>query len=170
MRERRTSYRLAGMACIVAMQAVAAVFFAADAVTDIVLAGAGDLGIHEVMELFIALSLVAGVVTGLWFMRSMLAKERRQDDALAVARGAIGQLAEDRFKRWGLTSAESEVALFALKGCDVSEIARLRQSANGTVRAQLSSVYTKAGVSGHAALVSLFLDDLLELPRAPATD
>lgn len=158
------------MACIVAIQAVAAVFFAADAITDIVLAGAGDLGVHEVMELFIAFSLVAGVVTGLWFMKSMLAKERRQDDALAVARGAIAQLAADRFKRWGLTAAESEVALFALKGCDVSEIARLRQSANGTVRAQLSSVYAKAGVSGQASLVSLFLDDLLELPWVRSTD
>lgn len=158
------------MACIVAIQAVAAVFFAADAITDIVLAGAGNLGIHEMMELFIAFSLVAGIVTGLWFMRSMLAKERRQDDALAVARGAIAQLAEDRFARWGLTAAESEVALFALKGCDVTEIARLRQSANGTVRAQLSSVYAKAEVSGQAALVSLFLDELLELPRSPSMD
>jgi len=157
------------MACIVAMQTVAAVFFAADAITDIVLAGADRLGIHEVMELFIAFSLVAGVVTGLWFMRSILAKERRQDEALAVARGAITQLAENRFESWGLTAAESEVALFALKGCDVTEIARLRQSANGTIRAQLSSVYAKAGVSGQAALVSLFLDELLDLPRAPST-
>lgn len=158
------------MACIVAIQALAAVFFAADAVTDIVLAGAGELGIHAVMELFIAFSLVTGVVTGLWFMRSMLAKERRQDDALAVARGAISQLAQERFKRWGLTVAESEVALFALKGCDIAEIAKLRQSANGTVRAQLSSIYSKAGVSGQAALVSMFLEDLLDLPRVQSAE
>jgi DNA-binding CsgD family transcriptional regulator len=170
MRERRDDYRLAAMACIVAIQALAAVFFAADAIADIVFSDVGGLGTHEVMELFIAFSLVAGVVTGLWFMRSMLAKERRQDGALAVAKGAIARLAEDRFARWGLTAAESEVALFAMKGCNVTEIAKLRQSANGTVRAQLSRVYAKAGVSGQAALVSLFLDELLDMPREASTD
>ena len=52
-------------------------------------------------------------------------------------------------------------ALFALKGCDVAEIAQLRGAAQGTVRAQLSQVYAKAGVTSQAGLVSLFLEDLL---------
>lgn len=60
-----------------------------------------------------------------------------------------------------LTAAECDVALFALKGCDAAEIARLRGAAQGTVRAQLSQVYAKAGVTSQAGLVSLFLEDLL---------
>lgn len=54
------------------------------------------------------------------------------------------------------------MALFALNGCDIAEIARLRGAAAGTVRAQLTRVYAKAGVSSHSALVALFLDDLID--------
>jgi DNA-binding CsgD family transcriptional regulator len=51
--------------------------------------------------------------------------------------------------------------MFALKGCDAGEISQLRGAAQGTVRAQLSSIYAKAGVSSQAELVSLLFDDLL---------
>ena len=81
--------------------------------------------------------------------------------ALAVASGALADHIAQRFADWGLTAAESDVALFALKGCDAAEIAALRGAAQGTVRAQLSQVYAKARVTSQAGLVSLFLEDLL---------
>ena len=105
--------------------------------------------------------LVMGVFLGAWHMRLLLAEAQRREQALAVAQGALAQHIEARFADWGLTAAESDVALFALKGCDAAEIARLRGAAQGTVRAQLSQVYAKAGVTSQAGLVSLFLDDLL---------
>ena len=92
---------------------------------------------------------------------------RETDHALCAGKVFFGQNGSDgghiavRFGEWGLTAAEGDVALFALKGCDAAEIARLRGAAQGTVRAQLSQVYAKAGVSSQAGLVSLFLDDLL---------
>jgi DNA-binding CsgD family transcriptional regulator len=46
----------------------------------------------------------------------------------------------------------------------VNEIARLRGSAAGTVRAQLARVYAKANVESHSGLIALFLDELLSLP------
>jgi DNA-binding NarL/FixJ family response regulator len=67
-----------------------------------------------------------------------------------------------RFAQWGLTPAEADVALFALKGFDIAGIADLRGAAQGTVRAQLTQVYSKAGVSSRAGLVALFFDDLLD--------
>ena len=69
---------------------------------------------------------------------------------LTLARGAFAEIIATRFGQWGLTAAESEVALFTLKGCETAEIASLRGVAEGTVRAQLTSVYTKAGVSRRA--------------------
>jgi len=51
--------------------------------------------------------------------------------------------------------------MFALKGCTVAEIADMRAAAQGTVRAQLSQVYAKAGVSSQPMLMSLFLEDLM---------
>lgn len=160
--QRARAYRHNGptvlVALVVAIQAIAAVFFLADAVDDVADEG---LSAHVAIEAMIAFALVAGVVLGAWHMRTLLTEARRREDALAVASGALAAHVSDRFDEWGLTAAERDVALFALKGCDSAEIARLRGAAPGTVRAQLSQIYAKAGVASHAALVSLFFEDLL---------
>lgn len=146
------------VAVILVVQAVAATFFIADALGDL-----GDEGLtaHILLEGLIAFALMAGVATGAWHMRLLLAEARRREQALAIARGALAEHVVARFAEWGLTSAEADVALFALKGCDAAKIAELRGAAQGTVRAQLSQVYAKAGVSSQAGLVSLFFEDLL---------
>lgn len=146
------------VAATVVVQAVAAAFFVGDALGDLNERG---VTVHIAIEALIAFALLAGVVIGARHTRLMLQDARRADAALQVASGALAEHIAARFRRWGLTAAEAEVALFALKGCDAGEIARLRGAAGGTVRAQLSAVYAKAGVSSHAALVSLFIEDLL---------
>ena len=67
-----------------------------------------------------------------------------------------------RFIQWQLTRAEADVALFALKGCDVHQIAAMRSVAEGTVRAQLTRIYAKAGVHSLSALIASFLDELVD--------
>ena len=67
---------------------------------------------------------------------------------------------------WGLSPAERDVALFAIKGLSTSEIAALRTTSEGTVKAQTAAIYRKAGVSGRPQLLSLFIEDLLEPPEA----
>ncbi len=146
------------VAAVVAVQAVAAVFFVADALGDYT---ADGLTAHILIEAVIAFALLAGVFIGAAHVRRLLAEAQRREEALAVAQGALADHIAARFADWGLTAAESDVALFALKGCDAAEIATLRGAAQGTVRAQLSQVYAKAGVTSQAGLVSLFLDDLL---------
>jgi DNA-binding CsgD family transcriptional regulator len=155
---RRRDRQTVLIALVVVIQAVAAIFFVADALGDVAQDG---LSVHVLIEGLIAFALVAGVVLGGWHMRAMLAEARRREEALAVASGALADHIAGRFRDWGLTAAESDVALFALKGCDIAEIAQLRGAAPGTVRAQLSQVYAKAGVSSQAGLVSLFFEDLL---------
>lgn len=150
------------VAASLVVQVVAAMFFVADALGDMADAGVTT---HIAIEGLIAFALVAGVVLGAWHMRVLLAEAQRREQSLAIARGALGVHVAERFRDWGLTGAESEVALFALKGCDAAEIARLRGAAAGTVRAQLSQVYSKAGVASQAALVSLFVEDLLDWPQ-----
>jgi DNA-binding CsgD family transcriptional regulator len=59
------------------------------------------------------------------------------------ARPSIGQ-----FQRWGLTEAESEVALLQLKGLRHKEIAELRHTSERTVRQQALAVYRKSGTFG----------------------
>ena len=83
------------------------------------------------------------------------------------------ELLQERFEAWGLTPAERDVALFAVKGMSTAEIATLRETSEGTVKAQTAAIYRKAGVSGRSQLLSLFIEDMLvgEVPRladAPA--
>lgn len=148
------------VAAIVVVQALGAIFFVADAIGDIATDG---FDVHIIMETIVSFALVAGVIFGAGTVREMLAQAKRRDEALAIASGALADLVRQRFGAWQLTRGEADVALFALKGCSVPQIAALRQTAEGTVRAQLTRVYAKAGVASQAALVSLFFEDLLDV-------
>ena len=70
---------------------------------------------------------------------------------------------QERFTEWGLTPAEKDVALFAIKGMSTSEIAAMRDTSEGTVKAQTNAIYRKAGVAGRTQLLSLFIDDLMNV-------
>lgn len=157
-------WQLALPVALMALQIVAAAYFVIDGVEDQFLDGPGGFNLDLAMEFVIALALLVGViVSSRNFMR--LSRELHwKEQSLARARGALADHIALRFREWGLTKGEGEVALFALKGCDVAEIARLRGAAAGTIRSQLSQIYAKAGVSSQAMLVSVFIDDLLDVP------
>jgi DNA-binding CsgD family transcriptional regulator len=73
----------------------------------------------------------------------------------------LGEAIDAQFSRWNLTDAEREVALLLLKGLSLKEVAAIRAATDRTIRAQASSVYAKAGLTGRAALSAFFLEDLL---------
>jgi DNA-binding CsgD family transcriptional regulator len=95
---------------------------------------------------------------------------RTSETALAVASGALAEVIRAEFEDWGLTAAESDVAFLALKGLDGAEIATMRGTAPGTVRAQLTRIYAKAGVANRAQFAALFVEDLLGGSLMPAAD
>ena len=153
---------------IMTLQLVAAAFFVADGIEDWIVASTNGLKLELAMESVIAMALLTGVILSSRNIVQLTRDLRRKEQALARARGAFAEHIDLRFKEWGLTKGEGEVALFALKGCDVAEISRLRGAAAGTIRSQLSQIYAKANVSSQAMLVSVFIDDLLDAPSAPA--
>lgn len=144
---------------IVLAQSLACLFFVTDALSD---ESGGQDGSGNLLEIGVSLALVAGIVLGAIYLFHLVREIRTRAAVVAVARGAMSRIIADRFVEWGLSAAETDVALFALKGCSVNEIAGLRSSAPGTVRAQLSQVYAKAGVSSQATLMSVFLEELLD--------
>lgn len=158
-RARKLEHRATAMVIVVTLQALAAAFFLADLAGD--LASEQDDG-HLIVEGVAAVALLISVVLGANQIRHLIAAARADEAAVAVARGALGELVQLRFAQWQLTPAEADVALFALKGCDVAEIATLRGAAAGTVRAQLARIYAKAGVTSHTALLALFVDELID--------
>lgn len=145
---------------IVVAQSGACLFFIADALSDD--KGVQDKGTSNVLEFGVALALMAGIVLGAVYLLRLVREIRTRAALVAIASGSLSRIIADRFAEWGLSGAEADVALFALKGCSIQDIAQLRSSALGTVRAQLSQVYAKAGVSSQSMLMSLFLEDLME--------
>jgi DNA-binding CsgD family transcriptional regulator len=94
-------------------------------------------------------------------LRRMLRRAEAQERALALASGAFAEVVERQFDAWRLTASERDVAWLSLKGLDLVEIAQVRGSANGTIRAQLARIYGKSGVTSRAQLASLFVDELM---------
>lgn len=95
--------------------------------------------------------------------------QRWRSESRTLLQG-LGQAIDTQFTRWNLTDAEREVALLLLKGLSTKEIAVVRAGSERTVREHARSIYTKAGLTGRAALSAFFLEDLLapiETPEWP---
>lgn len=116
---------------------------------------------RELLEIAAALGLLSGAILGGFAMRRVILDRNKAQERLRRASGAFSELLEERFGEWGLTPAERDVALFAIKGMSTAEIAVLRATSEGTVKAQTNAIYRKAGVTGRSQLLSLFIDDLM---------
>lgn len=159
-RRRTLERRAMTTAVVVALQLLATVFFLTDVFRD---ARAGIVGTHLTVEAAASVALFAGVLFGAAQLRWLVLRAQQDEAAAATARGALAELIRLRFAEWRLTTAEADVALFALKGCDVAEIAALRNTAAGTVRAQLTSIYAKANVNSQVTLIASFIEDLVDI-------
>ena len=118
--------------------------------------------LYETIEILAGVGLILGVVmTAILLRRSARARDKAEA-SLRLASGAFMDVLNERFTEWGLTPAERDVALFSIKGLSTTEIAALRQTSEGTVKAQTNAIYRKAGVSGRPQLLSLFIDALMD--------
>jgi DNA-binding CsgD family transcriptional regulator len=117
------------------------------------------------MEIGAGVGLVLGVVLGALLLARVIRRNRLVEGQLRQLSGAFATLLEERFAQWGLTRSERDVAWFTIKGLSIAEIARLRGTSEGTVKAHSNAIYRKAGVSGRTQLLSLFIEDLMEGDR-----
>jgi DNA-binding CsgD family transcriptional regulator len=126
--------------------------------------------LHPLIEGATVLALWLGSAMGFREIRRLLRQKAHLDSRMRAASGAFLSLLEESFAAWGLTPSERDVALLAIKGLSTGEIAGLRETREGTVRAQCTAVYRKAGVEGRAQLVSHFIEDLMSgaVVAAPA--
>lgn len=141
---------------VTALQAACAAYFVYDILGDM---RRGTL--HPAIEGAVLLALVLGSLFGLRELSRALERNRRMEDGMRAASGAFLELLEESFLTWSLTPSERDVALLSIKGLSIAEIAELRQTRVGTVKAQCAAVYRKAGVGGRAELLSHFIEDLM---------
>jgi DNA-binding CsgD family transcriptional regulator len=157
-----------GLAVLVAIQLFCAFYFISDVLSSLVGFSARPIPwqLREVLELAVSAGMLVSLGLGLWVLRQTLRERNRAETGLRRAAGAFAQLMDERFTHWGLTPAERDVALFAIKGLSMAEIAALRETSEGTVRAQANAIYRKAGVTGRQQLLSHFIDELLSLDNS----
>lgn len=146
-----------------AVQALCAFFFVSDILSSLLGLRSTPLAweLRELLEIGAALGLLLGLVLGALVLRRSFRDRRVAEEKLRRASGAFMDLLDERFAEWALTPAERDVALFAIKGMSTAEIATLRGTSEGTIKAQTNAIYRKAGVSGRSQLLSLFIDDLM---------
>ncbi len=157
--------QILALSIFLVLQAFGTLFFVADVVGDL---RQDPTSVTFLFEALFTAALVFGTIFGAIMLRRTIQLLRAQGRALAVAQGALSDVINAQFQSWTLTPAERDVGLLALKGFDVAEIAELRGAAQGTVRAQLTRIYSKAGVSGRAQFAAFFVEDLLGEAITPA--
>lgn len=157
------------IAFVFLVQALCALFFVSDILSSLFGIYTRPLAweLREMLEIGAAVGLILGLILGGVLIVSSLRARNLAQERLRRASGAFMDLLEERFTLWGLTPAERDVALFAIKGLSTAEIAVLRNTSEGTVKAQTNAIYRKAGVTGRPQLLSLFIEDLIDAPAVP---
>ena len=126
--------------------------------------------VYEWIEISASLGLVVSVVVVWILLRQSRQRAKKAETIVTEISGAFMDLVSTRFDEWGLTPAQRDVALFLIKGLSTVEMAELRGTSDGTIKAQTNAIYRKADVSSRAQLVSLLIDDLMQddvLPQQP---
>lgn len=166
----RDKTRRFGLVGLFLLQAACILFLAVDVVGDLfgreIHFGVGE---NHAIEYAVVVALMFGLVFSGMEMRRMIDRQRRIEGQLRAASGAFAEVIDTHFEDWGLTASERDVALLAIKGLAIADIAAIRETRDGTIKAQLNAIYRKAGVSGRPQFISLFIEELMGEGFAPAS-
>ena len=153
-----------GIAALLVVQALCTAVFVSDILSSLL--GFRRVPVtwqmRELIEIGAAAGLLIGIGLGGWALRLARQERNAAEARLKRASGAFAEVLGQRFAEWGLTPAERDVALFAIKGMSTAQIAELRATSEGTVKAQTNAIYRKAGVTGRSQLLALFIEELME--------
>ena len=153
---------LFGLFGLIVVQFFCAVFFIGDVVADYRAMGGFTGGVHFWFEVLAALSLLVTIAFEAGLLMRMLRRAAHLQGRLAVTKLAVYEVIEAEFEAWKLSPAEADVASFLVKGFGIAEIATLRGSAEGTVKAHLNAIYRKSGAHSRGDVLSLLIDRLLD--------
>ena len=148
---------------LVAIQCICGFYFAWEILASI--AGLPSLPLRwqtrELVELGASLGLILGAFLAVRVITLARRATSRADQARKMTSGQFNDVVEAYFDRLAFTQAEKDVAWLLLKGMNTNEIAALRETKAGTVKAQCTALYRKAGVNSKGQLFSQVVEDLL---------
>lgn len=168
LRPTRRNVVFLGMAVLLACMA----FFGFDVVADIVehveggtSYAAGEL-VHLIFEICAVIGLGYAAMTLRAYLRLLQAQAARSRETIQMLRGHFDEVLNGKFEEWGLTAAERDVTLLIIRGLSVADIAAARNTAQGTIKAQSTSIFRKIGVGSKGELMSTIIDEFLDVgPR-----
>ncbi len=117
--------------------------------------------IVELYEISEGVFALASIVISISLIFMLLRRNLQIETQLKAATGAFHQLMRERFEAWQLSPAEAEVALFTIKGLSNAEIAGIRGTSEGTVKAQSNAIFRKSGVNNRSQLLGIFVEELV---------
>lgn len=126
--------------------------------------------IHLLFEILSAAFLVVAFQISSRYQAALKRFGDSEHRALVALRSSFDDEIAARFDAWGLSAAERDVALLSFRGLRIAEIAEARGTRSGTVKAQLSSVFHKAGVSTKSELLAVFMDLFLDVSSEDVAD
>lgn len=143
---------------LVAAQLVCAAYFLFDVFADFQLTSGEP---HLIVEFLAAILLIVTALVLYRQINAMMQRQARLQQAVSVASAAIAEVIEAHFTDWRLTPTEHEIANLLVKGLPITEIARIRGSAEGTVKSHLNAIYRKSGSQNRGELLSQIIDSLM---------
>lgn len=153
------------LALIVA-QVICALVFLVDVTRDVATAGGPDWGLLP--EALASLALLVGIAFEAVYLVHLLRRKASLERSVGLASSAMQDVIDRHFDEWKLTASERDVAGLMVKGLSISEIAGVRGSAEGTVKAHLNAIYRKASARNRAEVLSHIMDTLIDKPLLSA--
>lgn len=151
---------------LIAAQLICAAVFLVDVLRDVMDAGGPDWGLLP--EALASIALFVGIAFEAVYLVQLLRRKASLERSVGLASSALQGVIENHFDEWKLTASERDVAALMVKGLSISEIAQVRGSAEGTVKAHLNAIYRKANARNRAEVLSLIMDTLIDKPLLPA--
>ena len=157
-----------GVLVLLAAQIICAAIFLSDVIDDF--RAYGPLAMrdyHILIEAASAGLLWMAILFEIRLFFGLLRRNAHLEKNLSIAQAAMHDVIEAHFETWGLTPSEQDIATFMVKGLSISEIAALRGSAEGTIKAHMHAIYRKSGTNNRGEVLSLLIDSLMEEAPPP---
>ena len=147
---------------VIATQLACCGIFLNDVIAD--LSETGSFEWNKVSESFAVVALFAGIAFETTYLLRLLQRKAILEGSVGRASSALQDVIESHFAEWKLTAGERDVAALMVKGLSIAEIASVRGSAEGTVKAHLNNIYRKSDARNRAEVLSHIMDSMIDRP------
>lgn len=126
-----------------------------------------------ISSLFVVFFVLTGIVTVISYRflgQIIVSKYDARKLAAALQEPGKENIIEMHARDWGLSKAETEVAILVVKGFSNAEIAKMRGSVLSTVKTQLGAIYHKSGLENRYQLIAFITDEVCQAAKARRRD